>query len=155
MQREIFDVWLLSMFWLTMSFNAELPKICFSNVWTRIRLESLWVRFMKAFVVLINHLLRWSGFLEEPVSIGLPWCLIASNIIKHVKSVSGLVICNWCPLRWCILLFNHGRSEVGGWISLDKLIFHLQRGIDTCWLLRIISLNGPKQFLWRIWHTRR
>ena len=28
-----------------------------------------------------------------------------------------------------------------GWISLDKLILHLQRGIASCWLLRIISLN--------------
>jgi transposase InsO family protein len=27
--------------------------------------------------------------------------------------VSDLVICNWYLLRWCILLLNHGRSEVG------------------------------------------
>ena len=34
-----------------------------------------------------------------------------------------------------------------GWISLDKLILHLQMGIASCWLLHITSLRGPKQFL--------
>ena len=33
---------------------------------------------------------------------------------------------------------------------IDKLILHLQRGITLCWLLQIISLNGPKRFLLRI-----
>ena len=35
-------------------------------------------------------------------------------------------------------LIPANRSEVGGWILLDKLILHFEKGITSCWLLRII-----------------
>jgi len=34
-----------------------------------------------------------------------------------------------------------------GWILLVKLVPLLQRDIASCWLLLIILLNGPKQFI--------
>ena len=124
-----------------MSFIVEPPKICFSSVWTRIRPELLWEKFMKASAVLINRLLKWSGCLGELDFIGLPWFRIALGIIKDAKNVNSLEICNWYPLHHCILSLNHGRSEVGGWILLDKLILHLQRGIASCWLLWIFMTH--------------
>ena len=40
-QRGIFDVWHLNIFWLTMSFIVEPPMMFFSNVWEPIRLVLL------------------------------------------------------------------------------------------------------------------
>ena len=77
---------------------------------------------------------------------GFYWPTMMSDCFKYYKG------CEECQrfgdLQLVpILLLNHDRFEVGGWISLDKLILHLQRGIASCWLLRIISLSGPKWFL--------
>ena len=105
-----------------MSPIIEQQKICFFNVWTRIRLDLPWGKFMKALVVYINRHPRWSGCLEEPVFITLPWCLIVSSSIRGVKNVNGLVICSWCLLRWYMLLSNNGFSEVEEWSSLVRLI---------------------------------
>jgi hypothetical protein len=57
-QREIFGVWHLNIFWLTMSFIVEPPMILFSSVWLPIRLVLLWEKCMKASVVHINRLLK-------------------------------------------------------------------------------------------------
>src|SRR6185437_4971807 len=81
---------------------------------------------------------------------GFYWPSMISDCFKYYmgqKNVNGLGICNWY-LRHCyILSLNHGHSEIGGWILLDKLILHLQRGIASCWLLQIILPSGPKRFL--------
>ena len=56
----------------------------------------------------MKWLLRRAGFYWSSM------ISIASSIIKGAKSVNGLEICNWYLLHRCILLLNHGRSEVGG-----------------------------------------
>ena len=97
-----------------MSFIVEPPKICFLSVWTRIRPRLLWEKFMKASVVLINRLLKWSGCLGEPVSIGLPWFQIVLSIIRDVKNVNGLEICNWYLLHHCIMAVSRlGLNFIG------------------------------------------
>ena len=106
-QRGIFGVWHSNMFF---------------NGWWALSLNPRWGKFMKALVVYINRHPRWSGCLEEPVFITLPWCLIVSSSIRGVKNVNGLVICSWCLLRWCILLSNNGFSGVEEWSSLVRLI---------------------------------
>ena len=86
-----------------MSSVIEPPKIYFLNVWTRIRPELPWGKFMKALVIHINRLPIWSGCLEEPVFVRLPWCLIFSSNIRGVKNVNGLMIYRWCPLMHPII----------------------------------------------------
>jgi hypothetical protein len=64
--------------------------------------------------------------------ITLPWCLIVSSSIRVVKNVSGLMICRWCLLLWCILISNYDLSEVEDWSSLVRLNLHSQRCIASC-----------------------
>jgi len=79
------------LFWM-ISYIIEQLMVCSLSVSTKKKIRFWWERFMKEYVVFINLLIWWSGWLDERVIFGRPCWRIVWNIIKGVKSVKGLVI---------------------------------------------------------------
>lgn len=141
-----FGVWYSNTFWLMMSFKAEPPKIYFFNAWIQVRPKFLRGKFVKASVEHINQFLRWSSCLWAPISIFLAWLSIVYVTTRDAKSANNLVICSWCPLRWCILLSSYGCFKDGVWTLLGRFILLLQEDLASCWWLQIISSGSPQQY---------
>ena len=130
-QRETFGVWHLSIFWLTLSFIVKLPMIYFSSAdadQARVVMgevhEGICGTHQSA--LKMKWLLRRAGFC---------WPSMISDCFKYYKG------CEECqrfgdlqlvPAASLYPIIKPWPFRGWGWILLDKLILHLQRGITSC-----------------------